>query len=88
MLKCVLVSIAQKLTEENVTEIYLESTLGHFGVLPQHLPIIVKLKDDSLIRLKREIGELKFHVGPHSFFKFKDGQGMVLTDDFQKVLEY
>ncbi len=88
MLKCNFISLEQRRSEEDLSGLFLESTEGQLGILPGHLPIIIKLKDNSTIRLKKEIGELKINVGQNSFFQFKDDLGTILTSQFSKAEEY
>jgi F-type H+-transporting ATPase subunit epsilon len=88
MLSCTFISPTEKLAQENLEGIFLKTTEGERGLLKNHAPLVARLKDNSTIRLKTSSGEMKFSIGPNTFFQFQDNAGIVLTQRFVRLEQY
>lgn len=88
MIKCTIVSVLDKRIEDNCEGIFLETITGQRGILVDHIPIISELKENSLIRLKKESKEIKFILGQHSFLQFKNNECLILTRSFTEAQTY
>ena len=83
-MKCTICSPLEKKTEDALTGIFVETVTGHRGILKDHMPIVVELRTGSYVRVKMNIGEVRYKIGASSFFKFSENEGIVLTQTFQQ----
>jgi F0F1-type ATP synthase epsilon subunit len=87
-MKCILISPKEKREEADLQGIFIEDIYGQRGILKNHAEIITQLKDNSLVRLKKNEEELKFRLGKNSFFKFNNNEGIILSQQFLRAEEY
>jgi len=88
MLKCTFTSPLEKHEESGITGIFLRTVEGDIGILRDHIPIVTALKAGSHVRLKKDIGELRFRIGENSFFKFDQNEGFILTGSYSLENDY
>lgn len=88
MLKCTFASATESLEESALEGIFVQSVTGELGILRDHLPIVVKLKDNSLVRLKTEKNQKKYLVGKNTFLQFSKNEALILAQSFSEAKNY
>ena len=92
MLKCTFVSPTKKIQRENLDGIYIKTITGERGILKDHIPLVCKLQNNSVVRLKKKNEKKseveKYLVGTESYLQFKNNEAIILTQDFLKTEEY
>ena len=63
--------------DEDVDAIYTKGTDGEFGILPNHIPVMVAL-DIGVTKVVQGVSE-KFFTTMGGVFQFKDNEGLILT---------
>ncbi len=83
MLRCTIVSPAQKKVIEGLEGIFLKTVTGEIGILTGHIAIVTQLRDGTVARLKAAgAREIRVQIGASSFFRFDADEGTILTEDF------
>ena len=88
MISCTIVTPQKKHLENKLLGIYIETDSGKLGILKDHLPIITKLKKDSIIYFKKDIGVIKYSIGENGFLTFQNNTGVITANDYSKIEEY
>ena len=85
MLKCTLVSSTECLEESALEGIFVQSILGELGILQDHTPLLAKLKDNSVVRLKGAKTQKYYTVGNNTFFQLAKNEAIILTQSFSET---
>ena len=85
MLKCILVSATDRLEEIDLEGVFVQAVTGELGVLRNHLPLVAKLKNNSVLRLKTARDQKFYTLGNNSFLHFSNNEAVVLTQSFSAV---
>ncbi len=88
MLKCIFSSPTEKRVEPDIQGIFFETSTGQRGVLPNHISMVAYLKPGSIVRLKKNMGELVFRIGISSFFRIIKNEAIISTQEFKEEKEY
>ncbi|MDR2431943.1 MAG: hypothetical protein LBD99_06825 [Candidatus Margulisbacteria bacterium] len=87
-MKCILASATDKIIEENITGVFVQSVTGELGLLKDHLPLIARLKADSPVRLKTTSAPKYYTVGGDAFLQFAGNTAVILAGSFARAGDY
>src|SRR6201990_1695495 len=73
-----IVAVDRKIWSGEGTFVFTRTTVGEIGILPRHIPLVVQLVDDAMVRVERE-GDDDLRIAV-------DGGFMSVTDEGGTVL--
>ncbi|MDR1997708.1 MAG: hypothetical protein LBQ83_05235 [Candidatus Margulisbacteria bacterium] len=85
MFKCTLVSATDRREEQGLTGLFVQTVTGERGFLPGHVPLIARLKANSLVRLKTGQGQKYYTVGADAFLQFGQNTAVILARSFAET---